>query len=124
MRLSRYRGQRVGQDAKALGGVLLAGPNDRVRVGNDADGRAVPRKDKRDHEDLGARAVKPVKMTLERTMEDHVAGANAVPAGVAGFVISARENDRGKRLAMTVARQEFARIVPHPAGSGAAEAPM
>jgi hypothetical protein len=25
---------------------------------------------------------------------------------------------------MTVARQEFARVVPHPAGSGAAEAPM
>ena len=80
--------------------------------------------DERDYQHLGAWRVEPVEMTLERAMEDHVSRADPVPPSVAGFVISARENDRGERLAMTMPRQDGGRVVPHPARSRAPEPPI
>jgi len=63
-------------------------------------------------------------VAFEGTMENHVAGTDAVAAGIASFVIAARQHDRGERFAVAVARQGFAGCVAHPTRRRTAEQAM
>jgi hypothetical protein len=101
--------------------VFLARPDDRIRVADPSERRAIPIRRKRNHQHFGARAVKTVEVAFECAMENDFSGADPVPAGVAGFVIPARQHNGGKRLAMAMARQHRAGMVAHPARRRAAE---
>lgn len=124
IRLDGARRQTFDQEVKGCDRIFLTRANDRVRVGDRTDRRALPFIGYREHQHFGSRPMKAIEMALERPVENHVAGAHTVPTGIARFVITARQNDRGECLAVAMARQGFAGCVPHSPGRGVAELAM
>jgi hypothetical protein len=57
------------------------------------------------------RAGEAIEMTLERAVNQDIAGDDAMPAGVAGFDISARENDCREGRVVTVPVEHIVRMM-------------
>jgi hypothetical protein len=124
IRLNGARRQTFDQSIKGFDWIPLAGASDLVGVGDRADRRALPFIGYSEHQHLGAWPMKAVEMAFEKSVENHVAGADTVAAGIPRLVITARQNDRGECLAVAMARQGFAGCVPHSSGRGVAETAM
>ena len=90
MRLGLALRHTLDQELQSFDWYLLTRADNCVGIGDRTDRESLPSVRCREDQHLGARSMEAVKVALERPMENHVAGANAMAAGIARFVITAR----------------------------------
>jgi hypothetical protein len=111
VRHARARPQGAADECCRVRHVALGGADDRVAIGEPAQERACPCARDGHHEHFGTARVEAVEVTFEGLVDQHVAGPDAMTAGIARFGVASGQHDGGEAVRMLVPREHFVRRV-------------